>query len=197
MAEELTTFTISQHAKERYAERIMNKDDKTSVVQYVNDNDLKITENINKMITYGKLIYSGKTMSTDKTNNSISDVYVKDLWIIIVDKVKKNVITLYKIDLKAGEDLDKMYMERMLGSIEKETEEWNALKINNGAIIDNTRLKIAENEEAITEYKKRIKSLEEQNETDKAYIVTLNQEIEMAESNIRDIVADLIGRKVF
>ena len=197
MAEELTTFTISQHAKERYAERIMNRDDKTSVVQYVNDNDLKITENINKMITYGKLIYSGKTMSTDKTNNSISDVYVKDLWIIIVDKVKKNVITLYKIDLKAGEDLDKMYMERMLGSIEKETEEWNALKINNGAIIDNTRLKIAENEEAITEYKKRIKSLEEQNETDKAYIVTLNQEIEMAESNIRDIVADLIGRKVF
>ena len=48
-----------------------------------------------------------------------------------------------------------------------------------------------------TEYKKRIKSLEEQNESYKSYIITLNHEIEMAENDVRDIVANLIGRKIF
>ena len=173
MEEELntTTFTVSQHAKERYAERIMNRDDKTSIVQFINVNDFKITENINKMIEYGNLIYSGKSMSNDKlNNNAICDIYVKDLWIIITDKNKKTVITLYKIDLKAGEDLDKLYMERMINSITDKTAKWNELNTSNNNEIENTKIKIVENEEAITEYKKRIKSLEEQNESYKSLL---------------------------
>ena len=65
-------FTISQHAKERYAERIMDKTHPTDVHIYINDNENKIITNINKMIEFGELIHSGKNEDNNKAGSKNS-----------------------------------------------------------------------------------------------------------------------------
>ena len=90
-------YNISAHAKTRYAERIMGKED-IDVNRFVTLNDDKIKTDINKLISYGELIYTGKQSQKDNKGN-IVDVYLKDCWVVLADSRAKNVITLYKIDL--------------------------------------------------------------------------------------------------
>ena len=51
------SITISKHAKERYAERIMDRDNKTDVAVFLRDHDDKIQNDIEKMLEYGTLLY--------------------------------------------------------------------------------------------------------------------------------------------
>ena len=55
-----TTYTVSKHAKERYTERIMEKATSNEINTFLVQNEDKIINNINKMIQYGELIYTGK-----------------------------------------------------------------------------------------------------------------------------------------
>ena len=101
VTENVITYTISAHAKQRYSERIMGKED-TDVNRLITLNEDKIKTDINKMINYGQLIYSGKQSQKDGKGN-IVDVFLKDCWVVIADSRIKNVITLYKIDLGLGD----------------------------------------------------------------------------------------------
>jgi hypothetical protein len=111
-------YTISAQAKQRYAERIMGREDSGEINRFINVNEEKIKTDIIKMITYGKLIFSGNQMKNDKKATAITDVYSKDCWVVFVDNKTKNVITLYKIDLGAGDDFNQMYIDKMIAKLE-------------------------------------------------------------------------------
>ena len=68
-----TTYTISKHARERYAERIMEKDSAYDINKFIVDNEDKIVVDINKMIQYGTLIHCGKMYAKDgkQLNNNV------------------------------------------------------------------------------------------------------------------------------
>lgn len=194
--EEEIKYTVSQHAKERYSERIMEKDTRVSVVQFMTDHDDKIVEDINKMIIYGQLLYSGKSLLDPKSPTTI-DIYNNGLWIVIVDKNKNHIITLYKIDLGAGDDLNKEFYNILMKQLNNTKEEYENKSIQHLEEIDNIKDEIEQNNLTIADYKRRIKLLEEINESKKAQTVVLNHQIELAENNIRDVIAKMIGKKVF
>lgn len=186
---------ISKHAKERYGERIMDKDNKADINRFIIENEEKITTDINKMIEYGTLIYQGKQKRDNKTN-TIS-VYVKDLWVILCDTQKSVVITLYKIDLGLDDDFNKTYMNKMLDKL--------ALAEHEKAfIVDSLTEETKKYEELIShsinminEYKGYIKNLEELIDSYKTIVDKNKVQIDIQDRNIAEIVNSLIGKKEF
>lgn len=185
-------YIISQHAKERYAERIMNKTHPTDISIYTNDNSEKINSDINKMIEYGELIYSGKN-----ENDQITDIYLKDLWIILIDKNKAKVITLFKIDLGVGEDFDKEFIRRNLDKLVKAKEEYLKAVEDIEKENDNYSNLIVDNEKLIKRYRGIVKQLETQNSAYKDVISSLKVNKEIASKKVNNIIAVLIGKKSF
>lgn len=185
-------LTISQHAKERYAERIMDKTHPTDIAVFVNENNTKINTDINKMIEYGKLVFSGKNET-----NKIMNVYINDLWIILVDSNKEKVITLFRIDLGVGDDFDKEFIERNLNNLKIAQEEFEIANKNiEQKIKDYTQI-IKENEAQINEFRSFIKKLESQNGNYKEIVSNLKVNSEIALKKVNGIVATLIGKKSF
>ena len=112
------TYTISKHARERYAERIMEKDSAYDINKFIVDNEDKIVVDINKMIQYGTLIHCGKMYAKDgkQLNNNV-EVHLNGLWIVLSDPKTHNVITLFKIDLGVDEEFHKLYTSKMMDKL--------------------------------------------------------------------------------
>ena len=190
-------LTISQHAKERYAERIKDINDRSTIAVYVVQNEEKITNDISKMIEYGELLYSGKNI-TNQSNNKLEtfiSVYLNGLWIIIVDKNKNQVITLYPIDLGIDDELNHIFVDKLKDKIKKATEYYEETKNTVTTQIQDLRAQIVENEATILNYRKIIKGLEDYNETSKELISKMNIQVDVAENGIRELIAKLIGKK--
>jgi len=190
----MAELSISNHAKERYAERIMDRDSKQKVAQYVAENDEKIKQNINKMVEYGEKIYSGKSLKHD---NNDCDVYLKDLWVILVDSKKNTVITLYCIDLGVDEEFHKLFVEKLLKKLNDAKEECEATKADINQKIAEMREVIADNEKIIQENRSLIKTLEEQNQAHMDLIKSYTANLEMADQKVREVLASLVSVKVF
>lgn len=191
---------VSTHAKERYAKRIMNKDDENEIRRYAIENSEKIVSDINKMIDYGEEIYTGKKVDKNAKNTTIS-VYVKDTWVILVDKQRNNVITLYKVDLvEDGDDdggFNLTYVNMMLKRLKNAKEIFevksNTIREENAAFTD----KIKENEGLINTYKSYIKNLEALNNGYREAMNNNNVIVTIAEEKVTNIVNKLIGKKEF
>lgn len=183
-------YNISKHAQQRYAERIMEKEDTSDIGVFIAQQQEKINEDINKMIEYGEEIYTGK--ANDK---NVCTVIIKDTWVVLVDKEKNVVITLYKIDFGVGDDFNQEYIRKMREKLDKaiETCEQEKKQISNN--VDEYRSIIETNENTITEYTKTIKSLKEQNEMFQGIINSMKTNADIAEKEVRDIVSKLTGRK--
>ena len=191
----LETLKLSNHAKERYAERIMDKDNKADVLVFIQKNEQKIKEDIFKMITYGELLYSGKP--TVDYNKQPVDIFLKDTWVIIVDIAKQNVVTLYSIDLGLGDEFNKEYINRLLEKLKqaKERHEEALIGINTQTETYNSIIK--ENIEQINNYRQIVKNLEKQNQGYMDVIESLRIENTAAERGVRDVIATMTGKKVF
>jgi len=193
--EEQKPLVLSQHVKERYAERIRGKEDKSAIGVFVAQNEERIFNDISKMLEYSKLVYTGKTFAKD--SNKITNVYLCHQWIIHVDRDSNVVITLYPIDLGLGEDFNRDYVDRLILKIEEATKEWDEEKEKSSKEVEGYKDLIAVNESTIQDYKKTLKSLEEQNEEYKALIISSNARVSVAENKVREIIAKLIGKKDF
>ncbi|WP_097006717.1 hypothetical protein [Lacrimispora amygdalina] len=191
----LEELKISQHAKERYAELIMDKDNKIDVNVFITNNEGKIKSDISKMIEYGQLLFSGKPV--DMYNRQAVEVYLNRTWVVIIDRKKMNVITLYSIDLGLGSDFNQEYINKLLGKLNIAKEHFAEIQKNIEEQSDTYKNLVTENEAIIGEYKKIIKSLEQQNEGYKEVINNLQVNMTIAEKAVRDIVAVMIGKKVF
>lgn len=190
------TYTISKHAKERYASRILNKETNNEIQTYIAMNDEKIHTDIVKMITYGSLIYTGKQTTKDNKTHAVQ-VFVNGCWIVLVDANINNVITLYKIDLGCGDDFNLDYINRMLKKIDDAKITMGEVQLDYTLEANKYREIISSNTDQINEYKTFIKNLEAANEAYKELIENNTVKIAQANKNVAELVNTLIGKKEF
>ena len=106
-------YNVSRHAMERYVERIMGKEELGDINRFIITNEDKIKVDINKLIYYGELIFTGRQSQKDGKGNVV-DVYLKDCWVVLLDNRSRNVITLFKVDLGLDDDFNKTYVAKMM-----------------------------------------------------------------------------------
>lgn len=190
------TYTISKHAKERYTERILEKSTANEIQTFIAKNEEKIVTDINKMIIYGDLIYSGKQTQKDGRSYTV-EVFLNGLWIVLADAKKKNVITLYKVDLGVDDDFNNEYVARMLeklkGAEKRKDEILEEIEREN----QNYRDMIDQNLVMINEYRGYIKNLEDLNSSYKTIMENNCVKGKIANDKVVDVVNKLIGKKEF
>lgn len=190
-------YTISEHAKSRYASRIMGKDDKGEVNRFIVMNEEKIKTDINKMIRYGDLIYTGTQTSSKNPKGNIIDVFLKDCWIVLADSKAKNVITLYKIDLGLDDEFNKSYISRMIEKLNEYKEIANSTKEHVDSESSTYRELIDEAELQIKEYKTMIKNLEDLCDGYRTIINNNHVLVSKANKDVADVLNTLVGKKEF
>ena len=188
-------YQISFHAKQRYAERIMGKED-IDVNRFVTLNEDKIKTDINKLISYGSLIYQGQQSQKDG-KGKVVDAYLKDCWIILVDGKDKMVITLYKIDLGLDDEFHKSYVSKMLEKLNANKEVLKNVQQQVQEESNTYRELINNAESQIKEYRGMIKNLEELCEGYKTIIDNNNVKVAQANKDVVDVVNKLVGKKEF
>ena len=190
------TYTVSKHAKERYAERIMERATNNEIQIFVVQNEDKIIGDINRMIQYGELIYTGKQTQKDGRTYNV-EVYLNGLWVVITDIKSKNVITLYKIDLGVDDEFNLEYVHRMMDNFNAAKENLEAVTLEVERENDSYKTMIEQNIALINEYKSYIKNLEELNAGYKTIVDNNAVKIKMAGTEVTDVLNKLIGKKEF
>lgn len=193
--ENVITYNVSKHASERYAERIMDKEG-LNINTFVTLYKEKIDTDINKMINYGQLIFSGKQSQKDGKGNVI-DVYLKDCWVVLVDNRSKNVVTLYKIDLGFDEEFNKLYVSKMMEKLNTYKEVLENTKQQVQTESNTYREMINDAETQIKEYRGMIKNLEELCVGYKTIVDNNNVKVAQANKDVADVVNTMIGKKEF
>lgn len=191
-----TTYTISKHAKERYVTRIMDKDNNNDVQRFIVENEEKIRTDINKMITYGKCIYSGKQSQKDG-KGKVLDVYLKDFWIVLVDTQDSIVVTLYKIDLGLGDDFNLEYVSKYMDKLNEFRNELSKTQLDVCQETNMYKTMIDEAEIQIKEYKSFIKNLEDMIDGYKKIIENNSVKVSQANADVANVINTLIGKKEF
>ena len=193
---DLIKYNISTHAKQRYAERIMGKENDMDVNRFITLNEEKIKTDINKLINYGELIYTGKQSLKDGKGNVI-DVYLKDCWVVLVDSRAKNVVTLYKIDLGFDEEFNKLYVSKMMEKLNTYKEVLENTKQQVQAESNTYKEMIADAETQIKEYRSMIKNLEELCVGYRTIVDNNNVKVAQANKDAAEVVNALIGKREF
>ena len=180
---------------ERYAERVMGKED-IDINRFITLNEDKIKTDINKLISYGTLIYQGKQSQKDGKGNVI-DVYLKDCWVVLADNRAKNVVTLYKIDLGFDEEFNKLYVSKMMEKLNTYKEVLENTKQQVQAESNTYKEMISDAEIQIKEYRTMIKNLEELCVGYKTIVDNNNVKVAQANKDVADVMNTLIGRREF
>lgn len=189
-------YKISAHAETRYAERIMDKDSKNDINRFIVENREKIKTDINKMIEYGSLLYTGKQSHKDGKGN-IVDVFLKDTWIVIADSKARNVITLYKIDLGLDDEFNKLYISKMMEKLNQSREMFESVRLQVQTESNMYKEMIEDSENQIKEYKSMIKNLEELCSGYRAIIDNNHVKISQSNKEMAEILNQMIGKKEF
>ena len=189
-------YSISRHAQERYAERIMGKDNNCDVKHFILNNEEKIKTDIHKLIQYGDLIYSGKQSQRDGKGNVI-DVYLNNTWVVLADNRSKTVVTLYKIDLGLDEEFNKAYTSKMLEKLNTYKETLGNTQQQTQEESNTYREMIGEAEAQIKEYRSMIKNLEELCVGYRTIIDNNCVKLSQANRDVADVVNAIIGKREF
>ena len=188
-------YSVSKHAAERYAERLMDKEG-LSINSFVTLHREKINTDINKLIQYGQFIYSGKQTQKDGKVNNV-DVFLKDCWVVIADNKTKNVITLYKIDLGLGDEFNKLYVSKMMEKLMTYKVDLENTQREVQEESDTYRRMINDAETQIKEYRGMIKNLEELCVAYKTIIDNNVVKLSQANKNVTETINTLINKKEF
>ena len=182
---------ISQHAAQRYAERIAGRDTKIDINIFVQQNIERIEDNINAMLNNADLIYRGKL---GKRNNT-TDVYLSNTWVLLVDPSKSKVVTLYKIDLGVGEEFNRDYAQKSLEKINLHKQELEAAKTDVAEQKETYQKLIAEYEDQISEYRDAIRKLEQLKTDYQDIVKELDTNCIAAELAIKHDVENLVSNR--
>lgn len=187
-------INISNHIRERYAERVMGKDE--SIQTYVATHTEQIDEFIKKLVEYGTVIFEG-TQNNDKGKKTPIKVYRSNLWLLLVATDNNTAVTLFKVDLGVGEEFDEQYLEKMIGKLrlaeEVRDEKLEAVELEIMEKIDENRS--IQND--IDDYRKRIKSLEALKSANDTLIAELNTTVKKYNDDVNDTINTLLHKKVF
>lgn len=189
-------YKISKHAKERYSERIMNKEDKGDINRFIATNEEKIKTDIHKLIQYGECIFTGKQSQKDGRGDTV-DVYLNGTWVILVGNKSEVVVTLYKIDLGLDEDFNKAYISKMMDKLNVKKEMLEDVKLAVHQESEMYHRLIDDAETQIKEYKTMIKNLEELCEGYQTIIDNNVVKVSQARKEVTDIINTLVGKKEF
>ena len=189
-------YKISTHARQRYAERIMGKDDIGDINRFINNNEEKIKSDIHKLIYYGQSIYSGKQSQKDG-KGKVLDVYLKDCWVVLVDNSSNVVVTLYKIDLGLDDEFNKAYISKMLEKLNESKKELENVQQQVESETNMYKELIVDAENQINEYKSMIKNLEELCSGYNTVIGNNHVKITEANRKVADIVNTLVNKREF
>lgn len=189
-------YQISRHAMERYANRIMDKDNKSDVNVFISNHAQKINEDITKMIEYGDLLYEGRSIKKE-WQNAIVQIIMRDNWIVILDKNKQNVVTLFSLDLGVGEEMNQLYRTKLLEKLQAAKDKFQEACKQIDIQEQTYKGLIQDNIDTITEYKRIVKSLEEQNQNYTGVIAELNTHRDLAEREVREIIGILTAKNIF
>ena len=192
----MEVFSISTHCQQRYAERIMDKNTTYDVNRFIIEHEEKIKTDINKMIEFGDVIYTGKQSQKSGKGNVI-DVYLKDLWVVLVDKKDKKVVTLFKIDLGLDDEFNKTYVNKMTEKLNQSKENLEVAQRQVQEESDMYKKLIEEAESQIREYKSMINNLEELCSGYRTIIDNNQVKVTQAKMEVTDIVNTLIQKKEF
>lgn len=145
-------LNITDHAYERYAERVKGRKTPQEISIIVRDNKEKFTKELKFLYLSSETIYHG-AIGGNKNNNT--DVMANpDGWLLIYDRDKKNLVTLYKIELGTGDpDFDRQYVKLALAQIAKLKEKSQEAIAERKKADDDIDYKILEAQEHINQLK--------------------------------------------
>lgn len=174
----------------------MGKDNARDINVFVTEHTEKIEKDITKMIESGEELYIGKpSFNNPKQHNCI--YVIKDFWIIVIDATDNKVVTLYEIDLGAGDDIDKAFRDRLLDRIHSAKEVVENTKSQIDEEMKSYKAIISDNMDMISDLRRQIKNLEAINEGYQEAIDAATKRKAMAEDAVKKHVATLVGRKTF
>ena len=133
--------------------------------QFVIQNSEQIKDKILKLYEYSELFWYGKIKDHDFTYFTIN----RDGWVMVIDKNKTTLVTIYQVDLGLGVDFNKQYIAEVKKFVENELNAIEQLKV--------------ENESLSEEDKKEIDGLKETNKILQAQIEYNNKQIQIYEQN--------------
>lgn len=183
---------ITQHCKERYAERIMGRDVKCDIAIYIAQNQDKIEEDINKMATYGEILYVGPLK-----DKNIVNVILNGSWVLLTDRDMKKAITMYKIDFGLGEEFNKDFVAKMREKIDISKNHLKEVEL--GIEIQKKTYKeaIYECDRKIKDAKNLINTMTTQLNAYQDLIKTADAEKIEAEDLVRNNIMNLVCKKEF
>jgi hypothetical protein len=184
--------SISNHAYERYVQRIMGYTEQCDINRYISQNKELITERINKLYQYSEQVYEGQAIKGKEHQK----VFVKDTWVLIVSP-SETLITLFESNFPLGDEFNKTFIEscvKKLQSLHRELDELN------GHINENIKSyseEIEFNKERIKELHKEIRMYEDRNKAlDTLKSTELIPRVDK-EQEIKDVVNTLCSKKMF
>lgn len=190
--EPLENMTFTNHILERYVERTMGKTG-NELKQFLAQNSDQIKEKILKLYEYSELFWYGKIKDHDFTYFTIN----RDGWVMVIDKNKTTLVTIYQVDLGLGVEFNKQYISELKNYVSNELESIEELR--------NSYEKTAkDNNETIEELKEKNKLLQSELEHNNNEIKFLEQEktlnlesISIREKQLHKKIEKFIGAKIF
>ncbi len=188
-------YKLTDHVKQRYAERIMDRNDKTDIAVYISNNASKIYQDIEKMILYGIEIYEGASV-VDYNKRPVK-VILNGHWVVIIDPQTNRVVTLFEIDLGLGKEFNDQYIQRLCAKLHDAQRRYHEAEEEIIARTQTYKDLQEENNIKIAEYRKMIKSLENQNQNLAELIQEEDNNRMIADQEVREVIATFVGKKVF
>lgn len=185
------TYSVSNHAKERYAQRVVNRNDIVDMRKFINDHNQDIDKWINELIGYGESIYVGPL----KDKNCV-EVFINGLWVIITGPTKKIVITLYKIDF-GDDEVNHLFVNKMKNKISDSHVSIEKATDNSKGIVSQYKEMIEQNEDEIIYQKQNIKNLDELNEAYREIINKAEIGVNNEKHKLQRLVEQLICKQEF
>ena len=189
----VSMLECTEHILERYAERIQDKKGKTEIKSFVAQNRDRIKDNIQKLFDSSEYLCGQKIKEHNFTHFYVN----KDGWVLITDKDKNKLITLYKVDLNLGSELNKLYIEKMITDIKGKINDLDNLELY---IINHKEINKTEkeaNDAEIKELKEKIKFLEETNTLYAQKEKQMDAEFQVEQRKLFNQIEGFIGARVF
>lgn len=121
----------------------------------------------------------------------------RDGWIIIIDKDRKTLITIYKVDLGLGTEFNKQYIQEIKSYVERElaTIQDHKLVLQGDIVATNTAIDSMKDE--IKNLKSQIAIFENQIKTWEQEIQNETDSINLEERQLQQKIEKFIGAKIF
>lgn len=190
--EEKEKIMFTNHILERFVERTMNKTG-LEVKQFLAQNEEQIKQKILKLYEYSEMFWYGKIKEHDFTYFLIN----KDGWVIIIDKDKKTLITMYKVDLGLSSEFNKQYISEIKNYVEKELASISDHKIVLQGDIAATNSAIEATKDEIKNLKSQIAIFENQIKIWEQEIKNETDSINLQEKQLQQKIEKFIGAKIF